>query len=636
MTDTPDVTPPQADGKPKRRFRMGCLGWCVCAFFLLILACVGVKHYAQLALQAKVDALQAAGEPVTWDEVLARIEPIPDEENSALVLLPALNSIDDWAEPQLEEIVDVWSMERGVRPSDEMLRLMRKLVAANSAALATLHEAAKRPHGRWPTERGPRGFYRESESYRLKDGVRLLQIEAGLRAGEGDAAGAAQSVFAILRMGASLDGSPHLGSQRDRLSHARGAGPTLEAALALLEMSAQDLAMLRKEFTTEAQQNGMRTAFQAGRVEFLNLISERRFDHLESAGFVAKALFCVPGVFESDIMYGLEFLKKEIAVLDLPPREQMARARMLMDDRRARTFSKECDCCTNRHGLDSRWYASLLYCPELAVAALCTLHDKQELHIARAALAVEQFRVEHKRWPEKLADLVPKYLDAVPQDWHAPAGSTIKYMRTPTGVRLWSVDQSYVKNLAGLTGAERSDLWRLAHDIREFAKAEGRLPKSLAELVPDTRESIPVDGRTGKPFSYVPAASGSDSFVLGGFADGMAEGEYWKRRLATEGWANVHYARFRSTMFCLLNPELRGARQTRLGDEVAASKIDELRDLGYTFDRLKELGFSDDAIDTYFDRYHGREKEEERARKKREQSNLPDALPPDTQVEPVP
>lgn len=39
-----------------------------------------------------------------------------------------------------------------------------------------------------------------------------------------------------------------------------------------------------------------------------------------------------------------------------------------------------------------------------------------ENRAARAILATERFRLRQGRWPEQLSDLVPEFLDAVPQD----------------------------------------------------------------------------------------------------------------------------------------------------------------------------------------------------------------------------
>jgi hypothetical protein len=637
--DTPAATPLPDDAGLWRRRRW--LRICVRVFLALIVLGGGVKLCFWHALRSELADLYASGGPVTWDEVCDSIEPIPDEENSALVLLPVLESFRDWGRDEHEFAVR-WSSDDGARPSDEMQRRMRVVMSEGSAVLDILHEAAEHPRGRWPIEQDRGPMWHNPESYALRNIRPLLQLEATLRAVEGDAEKAARTVRTILRTGASMDEAPYLKCQRWRLGFAEDAADSLEQALTLLAMSTGDLAILRKAFAAEADQMSLRTAFLGERATFLGYVTDYGFSDREYYGLLHKVLYFVPGLVEADMLYGLECLKKEMALLDLSPREQVKQARALFEARQAKIKTMGGCPCPDSRSLRNWRIVSIDLCPELARTLLIVLGIKQRLHLARAALAVEQFRVEHDRWPAKLAELVPDYLDAVPQDWYGSAGSTVSYMQTPTGVRLWSVKQWNAKNDAGLTGQERSDLWYLAHDIREFIKAKGRTPISLSELVPDVREPIPIDGRTGKPFSYEPGASGSESFVLGGFADGMAEGEYWKHRLATEDWADLYHPSFEPTMFRLLNPELRGARQMSFPEEFP-NPGGGLRDLGYTPDHLRKRGYSEEVVKEYIDDIEyekelaesRREWKAQKDRQERRRLGLPD-LPADSEGEPVP
>ena len=68
---------------------------------------------------------------------------------------------------------------------------------------------------------------------------------------------------------------------------------------------------------------------------------------------------------------------------------------------------------------------------------------------ARAALAVERYRLVHGVCPERLADLVPDYLDAVPMDPFD--GEPLRYRRLETGYMVYSVG----RNLVDDGGAEK-------------------------------------------------------------------------------------------------------------------------------------------------------------------------------------
>ena len=63
--------------------------------------------------------------------------------------------------------------------------------------------------------------------------------------------------------------------------------------------------------------------------------------------------------------------------------------------------------------------------------------DDALIRTAIVALATEQFRLEHRRWPESLDQLVPSYLSAVPHDPFLPA--PLKLRKFSDGLFIYSV-----------------------------------------------------------------------------------------------------------------------------------------------------------------------------------------------------
>jgi hypothetical protein len=63
--------------------------------------------------------------------------------------------------------------------------------------------------------------------------------------------------------------------------------------------------------------------------------------------------------------------------------------------------------------------------------------SQAQLRTAIVALAVERFRHEHGRWPEKLAELVPDKLTAIPVDPYN--ARPLRYRRNADGVVIYSV-----------------------------------------------------------------------------------------------------------------------------------------------------------------------------------------------------
>jgi len=639
MTDTPDAAPETPERK--RRFRFGYLGICACVFFLFILTWVGVKLWWVHALNSEVAALRAAGEPITWAEVIDSIEPIPDEENAALVLQPLLSTWSAWEEtPSFMLVICRRSHEFGSRRSDEMLGVMRAFVGESGAVLDVLHEAAACPRGRWPVDRDPSG-YEHDDNYNgfLRRGVRLLNAESELRLAEGDGHGAAVAIRAVRRMGASLDASPYSNDMFVRIRCGGTVCDVTERALAQSQLPAPDLAMLRGEFAAEAQQLSLHVLARAARAAYYRHVTVGR----EAAKAVCAATsgvnysrmtkLLVPGIVERDAFYALKDSTVWIKLLDrtlleLNPREFLAELKTVcvvknpeVEDRRRTLY-------------DDGGMADFSAFYQVSRSVVV---GKQRMHVARAALAVEQFRMERGRWPEKLADLVPDYLDAVPQDWFAPKGVTISYGPTATGVRIWSCAEG---NAAGLTARESGELESLADTIATAKHAGDSfcIPKSLDELVPEYVKSIPVDPRTGKPYTYVTNPANPDLFIIGGYTAGKTEDAFWKQTISTRECAWRYPSARTPIVFRLLNAELRSATQSRFGDDVDVyNSAYELQDLGYTPERLTELGFSDEQMRIYKTQLKEREEyeREEAAEKAREQASPPD-VPPDTPEEPAP
>jgi len=630
MTDIPDVAAPEKS-ETKSRFRIGCVGVCIGLFFLFMLTWVGAKVWWEHVLDSKVQAYRDAGEPMTLAEVVARVEPIPDEENAALVLIPHLADIHACVETPTGRVVN-WRSEAalGSRPSAEMLKLMRALMDDGRGVMAVLHDAARHERGRWPANTDPASYQDAdiAELRNLRSAVRLLNIESELRAAEGDWRGAAQSVRAQRRLGASLDEDPRTLRVLVGIAATGAATAATERVLALGELPASDLTMLSREFASEAQQVSMQQAIRTERAGILWTVTEGRhvvYSRLDAWTWnwmSQKGLDMLPGYIEGDAISGLEHMTEWVKLFDLPPREMLSRADAqsgLYD----LTFNKP------RSYLSGNLSGRLT--PALGRMTKAFVGCKQRVHVARTMLTVERFRMENHRWPEKLADLVPTYIKAVPEDWFAPQGTPISYTHTPEGVRLASryTGGSYLLG----EPAARDDLVSLADDIGEYAEANGRLPDKLSDLVPEYRAAIPTIPDSGYPYTYVTKADSPQLFVLAWFTDGKDEADFWKLKITTREL--VH--RFRKTAspitFRLLNPELRGVKQAPFADEVdVINSAYGLHILGYTFERLKELGLSDAAVGSYKDMLDDMEIDGEKAF---QQPDAPD-VPPDTPIEATP
>lgn len=76
------------------------------------------------------------------------------------------------------------------------------------------------------------------------------------------------------------------------------------------------------------------------------------------------------------------------------------------------------------------------------------------IDLARVACALERHRLRHGRYPERLTDLVPAFLDALPHDLHD--GQPVRLQTTADRVLLYSIGDNGTDDL-GRTGGRRSD-----------------------------------------------------------------------------------------------------------------------------------------------------------------------------------
>jgi hypothetical protein len=573
--------------------------WC-----LVLLVCVGSKVKGCSALNAEVRALHAAGEPVTCDEVLAGIEPIPDDENSSLLLSQHRDAIRGWMETPLGDIV--WrrqSPASGTRFSEEMLQLMGRLLAEQSDVLNVVREAGRHPRGRWPAAEVLAGRLLQWDSHSpysvTRAAVRLLRVETDLHANEGDVERVAPGARTVLRMGASLDETPDVVGLLLRMACGASAVGAVEDALSLGELRAEDLAMLGEEFAMEAKRVDMRTTLRFERAEAYRYRCKGAPSYSGEPLSHYKTFFwrISPSV-DSGMLRVMRAKTETIAAFDLPPREQLA------------TFER----------MQARWEAwdtslgwwqfsdmlARLFLRDVGEHPIRLVGYRQKLMVARAALAVERFRMARGRWPDKFLDLVPDYLDAVPQDWFASEGETIGYARTQAGVRLWS---RYRENeiVPWLAASEMRAFMGLASAILRFRKSEGRLPTDLAELDEDKRGPVPIDPLTSEPYTYVTNRAHPKMFILGGYTGGKREDEFWKLSWQIENWIEeeeVHRTVY-GGLFRMLEPELRGVDQQVFRDELLGGDAEisrlagSLDALGYTAERLKELGFSDEDLNGF-------------------------------------
>ncbi len=381
------------------------------------------------------------GEPVTWDDVLARRGAPPDEENSALVMLRANALLRDPATAiedhmWLQFLID---REWGVRQSEQTHRIVRRHVDANAGALRLVREASRFESGAYPGSAAQEFSDAHGEDLaHVRTAAWTCMIAAVLAAESGDAGGAAGYLLDGRGICASLGRPPTMLEGAVRGFCAKTWMESVERTLALCELPPDDVAMLRDEAGREIDEADVVLAVQAARVDMRRWREEPLqrgpWTEWNAGGGWPRLWSYLPGWDNVTVRYALDGYDRAVHAASLPPRQRLREARELA-------------------GKDSSH--RLAVAQSLIAAAAHWLEGdcrtKAGLLVVQTALAVEEYRLRHGRWPESLGDLAPDLLDAVPDD--AYSDGKLLYLIEADGVVVYSVGENGV-DYGGRSGDE--------------------------------------------------------------------------------------------------------------------------------------------------------------------------------------
>jgi hypothetical protein len=142
------------------------------------------------------------------------------------------------------------------------------------------------------------------------------------------------------------------------------------------------------------------------------------------AGLVMRLLFFSPGSIRRDHVRTLELMNQGVALARLPAHEQGDANRKLEVAIRS---------------MPVQAVLTRLLVPAMTKITEATWRKTAQVRTLMALLAVERYRLIHGKWPEKLDDLKPDLLAAIPLDPYD--GKPIRYVRRSDGVTVYSIGQ---------------------------------------------------------------------------------------------------------------------------------------------------------------------------------------------------
>ena len=397
----------------------------VCAFVVFRLS-------VRSKLRARIETIRAAGYPVTLAELNEWYTIPEDAENAADTLIEAFLCYREWDKTELESLPIVGRAELPVRTeplAEETKGLIAQYLANNQQALKLLHEGAAMKHSRYPVDFsfGPGTLmYHFSD---LRKGAMLLKLDATLHAENGNAELAARSVTSAFGIARSLAKEPTTFSQVIRTACQGLAVSSIERIINRIEFTDEQLVEFGKTVADAEDLSAIPRALAGEQCRGINVFKDPTVLSSELVGGKTLPapileLYKALGLADRDAIIYLDIMNNYIDTTGLALHNRQEAA----------------DVIQTKLNRTSKTHILLhIFRPDYSWVTRSYLRNVAQLRTARVALAIQRYRLATGNLPDTLADLVPTYLDAVPEDPFD--GRTLRYEKLETGFVVYSVGE---------------------------------------------------------------------------------------------------------------------------------------------------------------------------------------------------
>jgi hypothetical protein len=409
----------------------------------LALPFAGWRCWTRWLANSQLAAVRRAGLPTNGEELNQWYAAVPEAENAALVLTQAFALRRNYADSRSNLIWDFKLPRRRQALTPEQAELLKGYVELNVAALTKAEEGLKLPRSRYPVDFSFGMQTPLPHLTWLKNLAEVEQYRAELSLMAGDTSETVRAISAIVRLAGTLENEPILISQLVRLRIRQMAVASIERSLNL-SLNFTQTTNLTTQITQAAKIQCLARALIGERAGFAPYfrtspsddprIYPPKKDQEEDSGNVLRpkdwGMLKLVGYYDMDLGQFLFVMDKVIPLADLCP---PANLEVDVHFAKAAAVSK-------RKG---RNLSALIFSNCVRAAARenkCIAH----LRLATIALALEQFRNQNGRLPEKLVELTPAFLAEVPEDPFT--GTELLYHRLPKGYVVYSVGHDLVDN----------------------------------------------------------------------------------------------------------------------------------------------------------------------------------------------
>lgn len=422
-----------------RERRRGLRLWHIPVGLLLLFAAAALmmRSYWRAQLNERIEAIRAAGDPVTLEELEASYEWPQSGDNAANWIL-GVEGYQHNLTREEDKLLAPLIGGRGELPLSEpldaeTLTVLENHVASSEEALEILHEAASIEGCRYPIDLTDGINVLMSHLSIVRDAVRILCFEAAWEAERGNGESVVRSLTAALRIADSLAAEPMVISQRVRHRSVDCVVSSLECTINRVEFTGEQLDALGAAVAPAYDPDSLRRGWVGSRcmgiamLEDLPSVDREAFEGLPPV-FILQAYDALGLAYREAVHY-LDAMQQAIHTASLVPEERPAAIQAVDDEMR------------QRQGIFSMAIHDHLW---IYPSRFITLDLRRLAHVraARVALAVERFRLVAGELPDDLKRLLPVYLESIPADPFD--GKPLRYRRLERGYVVYSVGEDRV------------------------------------------------------------------------------------------------------------------------------------------------------------------------------------------------
>jgi len=402
---------------------------------ILLLAGIGYFVFFRLSLKSKlqtrIDDIRAAGYPVTCIELDQWYKIPPNVENAAYTIEDAFSLYKTWDKEKSRSLPLIGRAELPARTEPlevEMKALIAEYIADNNKAIELFHHVAGIEHCRYPIDLNAGFATLVPNLSEMRNGVKLLELEAILHAEDGDGAAATLSAISAFGIARSLVREPLTISQLVRRGCQNIAISTVEQVVNRVELTDEQLLELLERVRESERISDISRAFVGERCVGISFFSN---PETVDPGLVGNSsipfqpiigLYKAVGMADSDMAIYLDIMDGYMKSTRLPLHERQ----------------RAVDAVSAKLQSTSKVHVLLhVITPALSRVTTIELRTIAHLRTAYAALGVQRYRLASGKFPDKLADLVPTYLQSVPEDPFD--GNELRYKKLDTGFVVYSI-----------------------------------------------------------------------------------------------------------------------------------------------------------------------------------------------------